>query len=79
MQALTLDVILRVVLGAPDPRLRAGDPRRARHDAVAAAPGRALARAARLAAVAAVPARGARVDALLRAAIRARPAPAAPP
>ena len=55
MQALTLDVILSVVLGAPDPPLRDGDPRGARHDDVAAAADRAVARAARHAAVAPVP------------------------
>ena len=75
MQELTLDVILRVVLGAPDPRLRAAIRARARHDHVAAAPDRALARAARLGAVAPVPARG---RARRRAAARGDPRTRAP-
>jgi cytochrome P450 len=76
MQELTLDVILRVVLGAPDPQLRAAI--RAALDMTTSLP--------RLAALSLAP-RGsppwrpfehavARVDALLRAAIRARRAAA---
>ncbi len=72
MQELTLDVILRVVLGAPDSAAARRDPGRARHDDLAP----------RLVALSLAP-RGsppwrpferavARVDAHLRAAIRAR-------
>ena len=58
MQELTLDVILRVVLGAPDPPLRAAIRAALDMTTSLAAPDRALAGAARLGAVAAVPRRG---------------------
>ena len=72
MQELTLDVILRVVLGAPDPQLRAAIRDALDMTTSLAAADRAVARAARLAAVAAVRARG---RARRRAAARGDPRP----